>query len=88
MTDCGGQRREGRDGQRWNTRDAENGIEQRAIFRAEASNFVALPDDFCLQRADVLTGTSRRITERNEISPNLRDCFHLEGAENRVGRSC
>jgi hypothetical protein len=54
MTVCGGQRREGRHriwresrhGNRRNAGDAENGIEQRAIFGAQAVNFSALVVDF------------------------------------------
>ena len=57
MTDCGGQRREGRHriwcerwhGNRRNAGDAENGIQQRAIFGAEARDFVALVGRFQIQ---------------------------------------
>ena len=51
MTSCGGRRREGRDRNRRNARDSENGIKECAIFRAKAVNFGARKRDFGFGRA-------------------------------------
>jgi hypothetical protein len=51
MTGCGGQRREDRERNRRNARDSQNRIQQRAIFRAQAVNFIARLRDFGFQGA-------------------------------------